>query len=295
MPCSYLGMDVLVTGGIGDWIALDAFLSSYDRASIKKVYYATRAANAIKDLLTDNPYYGLVEHAVIQDTFQPGRNCFFSKAEVLKANPHCRHLTDAVVDLSIMERFRFCHEYHGSSLIEWQLADVSRFNLPEVYCVVCPSSTNDAAFHSARNFDHEDWQTVQKYCDIPVVVLNLEPIEGIHLATNLSGQTSLREAMEIVKGAAAYIGVDSCLCVLASKLVMPLFIKTSKQHFLDWKHVYLAPSSCWGCVGLNIGKHLTTFVSEHLPPSYDSEGRLPELSSTVHDEVAHPQSVGSCT
>jgi ADP-heptose:LPS heptosyltransferase len=67
---------------------------------------------------------------------------------------------------------------------------------------------------------------------------------------NLNQQTDLIVSIEILKGAKGYIGVDSCLSVLAAKLFDEhLFVKSTDRHLLRWKHVYYAPKKNFDFIG----------------------------------------------
>ena len=47
-----------------------------------------------------------------------------------------------------------------------------------------------------------------------------------------------------MRKAVGYIGIDSCLSVIASKLPYEIMkIKTINQHLIKWKHVYYAPKT----------------------------------------------------
>lgn len=255
--------NVLITGGIGDFIALDSFLSPEQKQQVEGVYLATKMAGPITDLLTDCPTYpNLKNVTLVQDSFPAGRTAFFSRADVIRANPHWRKELETCADLSVLVRFPACITFHGSSFTSYRLADIDCFALPKKYAAICPSSPNDRAVMQGRDLDSADWRCLEEHVDMEAVVLNLEA--GDFPYRNLAGQTSLKEAVEITKGAAAYVGVDSCLSVLAAKCRMPLFIRSGNMHFYRWKHVYCAPLNC-PLVAPNIGTHLTRPLSSFLP------------------------------
>ena len=90
-----------------------------------------------------------------------------------------------------------------------------------------------------RDFDQADWQKVAP----AAVVLNDQREFVPQGLIDLSGQTTILEAIEILKHARGYIGIDSASSVLASQLFSGdnLKIKCVNPHGQKWQHIYFAP------------------------------------------------------
>lgn len=233
---------VLVTGGIGDVFAVESFLTDEQRKAVKKVYYATRAAGSLIGVWPPG-----AEHVVLYDDFDDLLFAFHSKAEVafhLDSPPEDWPRT---TDWSIIGAFdRLQHSPCNGSGFLRDDRDLSAFDLPERYVVVFPHSDNDPKM-TDRNFTKEDW-------DETAAFLNDKGLRGVVLGTSgrpaptcwtfidLIGKTTLAESLTILKGAAGYVGIDSCLSVLAAKLFGEMIcVKSRSEHVHRWKHVYYAP------------------------------------------------------
>src|SRR5688572_3288525 len=71
---------VLLTAGIGDFVAIDGFLSKQDKNNIKKVFYATKAYKQLQDLIDSCKDYN-VKHINLLDNYDKF-SYFLSKADV---------------------------------------------------------------------------------------------------------------------------------------------------------------------------------------------------------------------
>jgi ADP-heptose:LPS heptosyltransferase len=135
-------------------------------------------------------------------------------------------------------------EYTDSSFLKHTLCDVSKFVLPENYALICPYSNDKRII--GRDFDEQDWSgctAILKRLGLDGVVINDNDEFVPEGLTNLSCQTSILESVEILKKSKAYIGVDSCLSVLAAKLFKQpnLLIKCKNQQCYDNAMCYFAP------------------------------------------------------
>lgn len=238
---------VLITGGLGDAITVESFFPDSLRATLGRVYYATRAASAVIDLFKAIPRYRSVEHVVLWEDWS-SLWCFFRKdevAEVLKALPEA---WDEVEDWSISTAFPRLGpaKYNGSSVLSIDV-DVSRFNLPTGYVVVVPASVND---FSNRALDPQDWHRLFQFLEesgrVGVVLYEGAGEFPPHpRLIDLSNRTTVAEAVTIVRGAAGYYGIDSALSVVAAKVLVPdvLRVKSRNPHLYDAAHLYYAPQT----------------------------------------------------
>jgi ADP-heptose:LPS heptosyltransferase len=236
-----------VSGGIGDFLAIESHLPERTRRTLVGVYYATKAVGGIRALLDAVP-----------------RGCFpnLSGQEVLVEDgpiftlPHAAaavgrpELLGRVEDWSIFREFPRIKSgelpFTGSSFLRYQLADISRFGLPSRFIAIHPFSVNDR--RERRDFTTEDWTWLLEHLERADQV-------GIILGTgddrrptdprliDLTGQTSYPEAVEVLKAASGFIGVGSSLSVLAAQLFEPpnLIIRGPGRHVRDNRRIYYAP------------------------------------------------------
>lgn len=239
---------ILLTGGIGDVFALESHWPRHLYAEPLTIYLATPRAAPIQSLLAAR--LGSLVRLRIVDCWLPcfGVPCFVSLGQVLY---HYRHhgieppegLADAV-DWSIFVRFpeilKGQHQYHGSA---W-LAGVDPYRTCG-HVVCCPESHTGI---TTKTLNEAERHAIAKYAEAAntiVFVLNDKPIDFPRSAYvhNLSGHTTLAESIEILAGASGYIGVDTCLSVLAAQLfdAERLLIKTHSANCVAHAAVYFAP------------------------------------------------------
>lgn len=250
---------IVLTGGIGDVLALESFMSDDHRKSIKKIYYATRAADQCKEIFAQlsKTFPSLEKQESVWTDFSQ-KFAFYSKAEVsehLDNPPEDWHLA---IDWSIYHKFCQIEEnrfkYSGSSVLKTKMADISQMKLPKNYLVICPYSGNNPDMRD-RNFTDADWQEVERYLyehNLRAVIIgqgDFDKPKSKYLV-DLTNKTSLPQAIEVLKKAKGYVGIDSCLSVLAAKLFDEhLFVRSSNEHLLNWKHIYYAPKTQFDFIG----------------------------------------------
>jgi hypothetical protein len=246
---------ILLTGGIGDVLALESYFSHYERENLDTIYYATNKSKHIMEVFKRlSNFPKLKNHVIVYDDFSKFW-CFFTKDEVMvhlktKKMNIPQGLSDAD-DWSISPKFSRITsgylKYNDSSILSNQLCNVSDFGLPEKYMVICPYSSDKRI--ASRDFDKGDWENTiisLQRLEMSGVVLNLGPDlipAGSKNLIDLSNQTSIVEAMEILKKSSGYIGVNSVLSVVAAKIFSypSLMIKSTDDHCFKYKHIYYAP------------------------------------------------------
>lgn len=286
--------NILFTGGIGDVLAIESFLSNEQRQKLEGIYYATRAHKVIREIFNALPNYpNLKRHVILWDDFSH-RFAFHNKNELIEQiNPHkgnteadwnlrisryqrWQKLLEGVGDYSIAMLFPQCNPffrpYNGSSPLIHEVANISRFCLPDQddflekekdrvahlmtlgeipkplsYIIVCPYTINDRR-DSGRDFTAHDWEFLTNYltkrkCFAVILNIGDDPIPEHPLIINLANQTSFLESIEVLKRAKGYIGIDSSLSVLAAKLFNhpDLMIKSNNNHCYMWAGVYYTP------------------------------------------------------
>lgn len=235
-----------ITGGIGDFLAVESHLPQIVRDRFQHILLATRAQEGIKELLANHPTYSKCKVSVVYDDWSRFF-CFLSKEDA--ANHVLRTPDfDRSIDLSISKIFPLCRNkfpYIGSGFLQQRLIDIEPFHLPTRYFVICPYSVNDRHY-GKRDFNYSDWENCLKFLnsiDCIGVVLNVGndyvPENGKIL--NLSNKTTITEAIEITKCARGYIGVDSCLSVIAAKTLKDIYVKSINSHLDRNKSIYYAP------------------------------------------------------
>jgi hypothetical protein len=256
------------TGGIGDVLTLDSYISPEDRQEVLAFLYATHKQNTIKELFLKNSCYpNLTLHQTIWDDFK-NRWCFYSKSEVIsKLEPSQRlpYVLDSE-DWSIANKFneirRGLHSFCGSSFLVPgnKLCDITQ-ELPEKFCVICPFSTDKNIKN--RDFISEDWRCLFGFLErrsIFGIVLyrGIDVVPSHKQIIDLSNKTTMLESVEILKKSIGYIGVDTCFSVLAAQLFEPqeICIKSINAHLYSNINIYYAPHTSFSFVHKDIGPGL---------------------------------------
>jgi hypothetical protein len=248
-------MEIFLSGGVGDVISVESFMTNEERARISKIYYGTRAWHENSQLFINSKTYEKIrgEHHLVFKAFDKQFPCFIN-IEQTYGKKLLMPMPKTTVDYSIAKIFRKIDNdkipYNGSSFVKDTLADISKFNLPPKYFVVVPYTLADFRTTTNRNFDSLEWIYAQGFVrewDATMVIINAHtqvPIPKINGSIDLTGKTNICEAVEVVKRAVGYIGVDSALSVIATKTLnnSRLIVKNGEGgHLLKYKHVYYAP------------------------------------------------------
>ena len=237
-PLLTAGGGVLVTGGIGDFITVEGQLTPEEREAVEAVYYAAPAAAEIEALFRALPTYPRLKSHVVLPT---GGRVLYERAEVESAVGY--PLPANVRDLSIRKVFPLAKPYTGSSLLLRKLTVAPHPGRP--YAVVVPHSTWFSP--PGRAFDAADWETLFRALDrhdLVGVVLCREkvPIPDHPRLIDWQERLSILQAVEVLKAADGYLGIDSWCSVLAAKLFSAsrLWIKST------WSHGWENRLSYWG-------------------------------------------------
>lgn len=247
---------ILITGGVGDVIAIESLMKNEERNSIECIFYATRAATPCIELLTDLPNFPkLKRHLFLWKNFTDifGFNtkdqlvdkiCAYQPEDLQQT---VRKLVAPVEDWSIAKIFNEDRPYTYSSFTKYKLADIEKFNLPQDYYCICPYTNNDKR-DLRRDYNATDWRETIRILDkkgVTGVIINkgAEAIPQNKRLINLNNKTTVREAIEIIKSGHGYIGIDSAFSVIAAKMYNPenIIIKSLNNHCYRWAHIYYAP------------------------------------------------------
>lgn len=248
--------EILITGGVGDAMAVESLMTDEERQSINCIFYATRAAQPCIELFTNlSTFPNLKKQLLLWKDFTKifGFNVKQHLIDKLCAyQPNdlqdvVKTLMEQIDDYSIGKIFYEERKYTYSSFVKVNLACIKKFNLPESYYCICPYSGNDKR-DIRRDFDHSDWETIINFLkskNTSGVIVNSgnEYIHDHPLLINLNNKTTIREAVEVVKAAKGYVGIDSAFSVIATKVCKPenILIKSLNVHCYRWAHIYYAP------------------------------------------------------
>lgn len=225
---------IFLCGAIGDIIAIECYLSDMARASLEVICLPDTNYTFIPMLFGSLPNYPKLKRYV---EVCPGQHQWHNKAILLdrmaaegfrpKEPDGMIRLIEAQ-DWSLDQIFAEYNEgtslkYNGSSFAQYTLASNP---VKGMYYAICPyAGANISGGVDGRNFDNDDWDAVLSYLDeqdVNGVVVGTGDgyvPDHCHLS-NMMNKTTLLEALEIVKNATGYIGVDSSMSVIASKTIV---------------------------------------------------------------------------
>lgn len=237
---------VLVTGGVGDFLALDG----HNHDDSPGTFYLASRVNSVLRTLVGVAYPGAEVVEIMSDYGRP----FYEKRQVVE---HLRSLGcpapawENVVDWSILSVFPDVPsgkvKYRGSRFADF--ASHPYELLPDGYAVVFPSTDTEAG--TGRDFDAADWDGAVAWLrGRPGVVLGGRRVECPGGLINLSGQTTVLESVALLNTSSGYVGIDSFLSVLACQRFDPsrLRVKSRNRHYLDNTAIYCAPRDAFDFV-----------------------------------------------
>jgi hypothetical protein len=266
-PQTKAGPNILFTGGIGDFIAIESYMSVIEHNSVRNVYLATRAAKSIKLILESAPIFPKLENIITLQEDWSDVFCVYHldhlRSEAAKRGWHLGQIPNDIIDYSIWHVFNQIKNglrvFHPSYLFIHCLADLSQFKLPMEYAFIQPYSPNDRQ-DGRRDFSREEWdKTLQHLRDknrTGVVILNSNDyVPDDPMLINLANKTTITQALEIAKRSQEYIGVDSCFAALVTKFLPndKIIIKTVNDHYKNHLGIYCAPKQDFNF----ICKHVT--------------------------------------
>lgn len=233
---------LFVSGGIGDVIALSCFLDVPE--SIESIHYATRNAEGVESYLSRICRRDVTHLCEWSDW--SNRFCWFSLAEFVRTTGR-EDLSDAM-DWSIASIFPRCDlVFRRFPWVSFSQENTrERYGLPACYAVLHPFTRDKRDPGRDLRFD-EIRATLEaaRSAGLPVVAINdgdEPPITGDGVI-DLTNVTSIPEAIEITLNATAFVGVDSVLSVVATKVLDAdrLCVKTINPHCRRFAHLYFAP------------------------------------------------------
>lgn len=250
-------MQVLFTGGLGDFIGAESFMTDKEKDAVTTVCWATRNREEIKaavDLKSIFP--NIVDEKILFDDFsderptrdwQPGDR-FMNIGKKHELNLKCGlnlsqseldSISDHSLDATLEDIFAGRRRFHSSRIAAMPLPDVDHFNLPSQYIAIHPWS--DAEING-REFNEHDWPSIFKFLEnagLKGVVVNQSKYSAPKndLLIDLTNKTSLKESLSIIRNASGCILCASSLACFATKIfpIHKIWLKGGHPHmFSDW-------------------------------------------------------------
>ena len=250
------------TGGIGDVFVIESHLHDAERADPDAFYWATRAQEHVSPLFGLLPNYPkLSTHTFVHDDFTQ-RTAFHKVDEVRKHAVRGHLLPPMIVDMSISNLFPLLKPamFGGSSFLKYPIASVDHLPLPDQFTFIHPYTSHNPMLHrQGREFNDIHWRDclarLERRSQTGVVVNHgHDPIPNHRRLIDLSNKLTLAEAVEVLKRAEGYCGIDSCFAALACQRfdASRLMILASNPHYFDWLPLYCAPHTTYPFVARRI-------------------------------------------
>lgn len=258
-----LNDEIIMMDGIGDFFVLETMMPPQMKQSLKKVFWASRVQHFIKGIWDLLPNYPSLEHEFLWTNWDVVY-CFLRRQDVITFL-HSNGINIArnwneITEYGLATIYKVAQHHQTkirteSSFLKYKIVSLENFNLPEVYYCISPYSSYNRKFNShdhnhKRDFEDSDWKSVIRWLskrNAKGVILNVgeDSCPKHDRLLNLSNKTSLAESIEILKASKGYLGVDSCLSVLAAMLfdIENLHVRSNNDHCYNWKHVYYYPQT----------------------------------------------------
>jgi len=228
-------MKILLNAGRGDAFVL---MSHKDWSEVSEVYWASNAESFTRPLLQlVHPH--LVQHHLASPAAY-GKKAFWYFNDVPGV-----HGIDGLQDWTVDTIWP--HLRSGDYQVNPLLTMEPEQEIDHHGCIcICPTSGNEA---SGRNFDDADWRNVIDQLerdDKKSIVLGIVGEVPKHKRLiNLMNCCTMSQCIEILKKSDGYIGIDSCLAVLACQIFPndKLQIKSVNCYYNMHKRLFAAPKT----------------------------------------------------
>lgn len=236
---------ILLTCGIGDFIAMESHAPLVEREEVTAIHWATRAREPLMELV---PFVfpNVTEHVVERDIWGAPFTAEFCVASAAELPDMATGVEDWSVKIVSDEIRAGLRRFHGSALLRQPLCSLERLKLPDRYFVVHPFSENARTVE--RDLNPTEWVAALRYIDASgykIVVVNKggERMPLPFDALDLSDELSMLEAIEVTKRAAGFVGCASFPAVIAAQSLTSewLYVKSNRplKKFFYW--LYYAP------------------------------------------------------
>ena len=257
-PTSEQDKYIIVTGGIGDFIALD-YLCNF--SNLNNIIFISKQSLKLKILLNNVDSFKLLNNKDVQlckskyfsvyfDFKIINKPGFDSSDELIKYIPLIKEFSNIkIINISNyfpyikknINNFYLKSNIYGSKIVSKKIIlDIKdKFCLPDNIVFINPYTEDNRVncikcniLHSGinkckltRNFLNIDYQNIYNFLKnnnlFGVIISSKEiivPSEFSNLFINLSCKTTLLEAIEILKVCNYYIGIDGLFSIVASKI-----------------------------------------------------------------------------
>lgn len=251
-------MKALFTGGLGDFIGAECFMSEEEKDSVTEILWATRNREEIQSAVDLTAVFpNLKKETILFDDFcddRPTRpwqegDRFMNIGTKSDLNLKCKlnlsqeqldEISDHSLDATLQDIFSKNRRWVSSRVatrIEYPTID--HLNLPDQYVVIHPWS--DAEING-REFNEHDWPSIYNFLerfDLKGVVVNQSqyPAPKHDRLIDLTNKTTLKETFSILQNAHAAILCASSLACFATKMFPKdsIWLKGGHAHmFSEW-------------------------------------------------------------
>jgi hypothetical protein len=228
-----MNTQVIHDTGAGDFYQIESVWTEEERDQLETVWYGYNnpQSDALRQAIEANPRYAKVKHRYLR-----------YPTELLPGVPN------TLRDHSILHRKVFT----GSSFLKHNLSDLAYLEgvLPERFDFIHPATpVNLPSVRKIRDMGQEEWQAVIDRLEARNtigVIVNPKGIEDVpqhDRLVDLRGLTTMPQAIEVLKKASGFIGIDSCFAILAAQLFdhEDLIVRTNNPHVIAHRWSYYAP------------------------------------------------------
>jgi len=225
--------------GIGDLLTLDSFVPDFFYSKIKKIFLFTSINETFKKLIKSNKNYSNTEIIFADNQYDKG--------EIYKIDNYIKSFClDKKIDINecfqddlLIWKTPFIEGIKPkiSSFFTQQLCQIDYDFLKKDFCVILPITKNT---RNRRFFTDNDWKEtikILKYNKLQGIVIGKDKsdVPKIKNITDLTGKTTITEALEITKKAKYYIGIDSFSSTLAMQIFKEenIYIKSTESHLFE--------------------------------------------------------------
>ena len=237
---------IVVSKAIGDFIAFESFLTDTEKINLKEVIYVSRNESTPHfECIDKSKFYNKnCKKTIIKSTSDIENkkalvNSYFDK------NPEIER-DKVLIDWNFyrnnnIENKPIIENIKNYSFIKEKLCEIDKFKLPTEYVSISGWTYQRT---KKRILEIKEWheiiKTLKKYNIKGVIVNNqtwylenswfVEILKNENCFINLTGQTNFFEAIEIVKNSKYFIGIDSCLSIIATQSLPEesIMIKSNK-------------------------------------------------------------------
>lgn len=221
--------------GIGDFFVFDSLLSDYEKKNLKNFYTLeinpSKKCFKIQELILASKKYNPNLNFLIANSNMPNHKKNKDYYRKIHGKNWRNHVLKEYENFPNTICSYTCHNgleweklpsdpYEiNSSFTNKKIADISKFCLPENYLSLVPYTSSRENYFSKK--DWENILRILKKLNLKGIVLgeNHHFIPKSDYIINLGGKTNIVESCALINNSNYFIGVDSCMSVLASFVI----------------------------------------------------------------------------